>query len=137
MENMRQEIKSVEQALLARGWDGDLRKCQFDTDWQGRKNKNYKIVFHLKQEERQVDLFASIEYCQKRDDGGLCYSVESKLMDGCNSGKFVEFERALKFFLTQVASGFDDLKVPEEPKQKKSRGRKRQTEVLEDNKKAA
>jgi len=130
MESMQQEIKSVEQALLAHEWDGDLRKCQFDTDWQGRKNKNYKIVFHLKQEDRQVDLFASIDYCQKRDDSDLCYSVESKLMDGRNSGKFCEFDRALKFFLTQVASGYDDLKVPEVKEARKSRGRKRQTDVL-------
>lgn len=131
MEGMLQEIKSVEQAILSHEWDGDLRKCQFDTDWQGRKNKNYKIVFHLKQEDRQVDLFASIDYCQKRENGDLSYRVESKLMDGRNSGKFGEFERALKFFLTQVSSGYDDLKVPEEPQQKKNRGRKRQIGLCE------
>lgn len=125
MDIMQQEIQSVEQAIVSREWDGDLRKCRFDTDWQGRKNKNYKVVFHLKRDGRQVDLSVCLDYCQKPEDGGLCYSVSAKLMDGRNSGRFSEFERALKFFLAQVEHGYDDLDMPIMVETKKKRGRKK------------
>lgn len=125
MNSMQQEIKTVEQSIVSRDWDGDLRKCQFDTDWQGRKNKNYKVVFHLKKDDRQVDLSVGIDYCQKPEDGGLCYRVDAHLMDGRNSGRFSEFERALKFFLTQIEHGYSDLELPEVVENKKKRGRKR------------
>ncbi len=137
MNNMQQEIQSVEQAIVSREWEGDLRKCRFDTDWQGRKNKNYKVVFHLKKEGRQVDLSVSMDYCQKPEDGGLCYSVNANLLDGRNSGRFSEFERALKFFMMQIEAGYDDLEVPEIVETAKKRGRKRLLSVEKTEKEAA
>ena len=137
MENMQQEIKSVEQALVTHEWNGDLRKYQFDTDWQGRKNRNYKIIFRPAQNERRIDVFVSMDYCQKPMDGGLCYKVESKRLDGRNTGRFGEFDRALKFFLTQVEGGMEDFRVPEVEETKKNRGKKRQTGFLSSRNKAA
>lgn len=129
MKKMLQEIQLVEQAIVSRSWDGDLRKCHFDTDWQGRKNKNYKITFHLKHPGRRVDLSVSLEYVQRRENTPLCYLVQANLMNGRNFGRHADFDRALTYFLGQVAGGFEELKEPEVAPLRGARGRRRGLDV--------
>lgn len=108
MIKMEEEIEMIEQAIVARNWDGEIEKTVAEIDWQGRQNDNYRLKFRLKDDKGRL-CYACIEYNEKPLEGRFRYKVTAKLMGVAYEGKHLEFEKAKSYFLKVVDRGFFEL----------------------------